>query len=105
MARLEGKTPITETRKVEMMTNKCVGLIGGGRIARILLEGWQRAKVLPAKILVSDCNTEALTKLQARGPTIEIAPVIARRQRRQKSYSRRCIRPSWRKRLTASRAV
>jgi len=56
------------------MTNKTIGFIGGGRIARILLEGWQRAKALPAKVVVSDCDAEALTKLKVRVPTIETAP-------------------------------
>src|SRR5687767_10635089 len=56
------------------MTNKTLGFIGGGRIARILLEGWQRAKVLPTKVVVSDCNTEALARLKARVPPVETAP-------------------------------
>jgi pyrroline-5-carboxylate reductase len=55
------------------MTNKTIGFIGGGRIARIFLEGWQRANVLPAKIVVSDCNAEALAKLKAQFPSIETA--------------------------------
>ena len=55
------------------MTNKTVGFIGGGRAARILLEGWTRAKALPDKIVVSDCNGEALVKLKARFPKIETA--------------------------------
>lgn len=53
------------------MTGKTIGFIGGGRIARIFLEGWQRAGQLPAKVVVSDCNAEALVKLQARFPAIE----------------------------------
>jgi pyrroline-5-carboxylate reductase len=53
------------------MTNKTIGFIGGGRIARIFLEGWQRAAQLPAKVVVSDCNAETLAKLQARFPAIE----------------------------------
>jgi pyrroline-5-carboxylate reductase len=56
------------------MTNKSIGFVGGGRITRIFLEGWQRAKTLPLKIVVSDCNAEALAKLQARFPQIETAP-------------------------------
>jgi pyrroline-5-carboxylate reductase len=55
------------------MSNKTIGFIGGGRITRIFLEGWQRANVLPAKIVVNDCNAEALAKLKARFPTVETA--------------------------------
>lgn len=53
------------------MTNKTIGFIGGGRITRIFLEGWQRAGQLPGKVLVSDCNVETLAKLKARFPTVE----------------------------------
>jgi pyrroline-5-carboxylate reductase len=56
------------------MTNKSIGFIGGGRVARIFLEGWQRANAMPGKIVVSDCNAETLAKLQARFPQIETAP-------------------------------
>jgi pyrroline-5-carboxylate reductase len=55
------------------MTTKTIGFIGGGRITRIFLEGWQRANALPPKIVVSDCNAEALAKLKARFPRIETA--------------------------------
>ena len=33
------------------MNNPTVGFIGGGRVARILLEGWTRAKKLPAEVM------------------------------------------------------
>ncbi len=56
------------------MTNKTVGFVGGGRITRIFLEGWKRAKALPSKIVVSDCNAETLAKLKAQFPSIETAP-------------------------------
>jgi pyrroline-5-carboxylate reductase len=56
------------------MNNKTIGFIGGGRVARIFLEGWERANALPAKIMVSDCNAETLAKLKARFPKIETAP-------------------------------
>jgi pyrroline-5-carboxylate reductase len=56
------------------MTNKSIGFIGGGRVTRIFLAGWQRAKAMPGKIVVSDCNAETLAKLQARFPQIETAP-------------------------------
>lgn len=53
------------------MTNKTIGFIGGGRITRIFLEGWQRAGQLPASVVVSDCNAETLAKLKARFPGVE----------------------------------
>lgn len=55
------------------MTNKTIGFIGGGRITRIFLQGWKRGGVLPAKIVVSDCNAETLAKLKAQFPSIETA--------------------------------
>ena len=56
------------------MTAKTVGFIGGGRVTRIFLEGWQRANAMPGQIVVSDCNAETLMKLKARFPQIETAP-------------------------------
>jgi pyrroline-5-carboxylate reductase len=56
------------------MTSKTLGFVGGGRITRILLDGWQRQKQLPARIVVSDSNAETLAKLQGRFPAIETAP-------------------------------
>jgi len=64
----------TEKKKTNPMTNKTLGFVGGGRITRILLEGWQRQKQLPARIVVSDCNAETLAKLKGRFPAIETAP-------------------------------
>jgi pyrroline-5-carboxylate reductase len=48
------------------MSNTSVGFVGGGRVARIFLEGWTRAAKFPASIIVSDPNPEALAKLKAR---------------------------------------
>jgi len=56
------------------MHHKTIGFVGGGRITRIILEGWTRAQKLPASITVSDPNPEALTKLKARFQTINTAP-------------------------------
>ena len=56
------------------MTNRTIGFVGGGRVARIFLEGWKRGGALPAKIVVSDCNAEAIAKLEAHFPGIEAAP-------------------------------
>lgn len=55
------------------MTNKSIGFIGGGRITRIFLEGWNRAGQLPTKVMVSDCNAEALAKTTACFPSVETA--------------------------------
>lgn len=54
-----------------------IGFVGGGRIVRIFLDGWQRAQVLPPRIVVSDCNAEPLAKLKARWPGVETAPASA----------------------------
>jgi pyrroline-5-carboxylate reductase len=53
------------------MNNTSIGFIGGGRITRIFLDGWQRAQKLPARIVVSDCNADALAKIQSRWPDVE----------------------------------
>jgi len=52
------------------MTNKTIGFIGGGRITRIFLEGWNRSGTVPASVVVSDCNPEPLGRLWAHFPTI-----------------------------------
>ena len=52
------------------MRAESVGFIGGGRIARIMLEGWSRADAMPARVVVSDTNVDALAaKLQADAAT------------------------------------
>ncbi|MCU0785396.1 MAG: NAD(P)-binding domain-containing protein [Verrucomicrobia bacterium] len=56
------------------MTNKSIGFIGGGRVTRIFLEGWQRANAMPGRIVVSDCNGETLTQLKTRFLQVETAP-------------------------------
>jgi pyrroline-5-carboxylate reductase len=52
------------------MNGKSVGFVGGGRVARIFLEGWTRAAKLPARITVSDPNADALAKLRTRFPSV-----------------------------------
>jgi pyrroline-5-carboxylate reductase len=54
------------------MMDKTIGFIGGGRVARILLGGWQRAGHMPAHIVVSDTNAEVLSKLKAQYPEITV---------------------------------
>lgn len=53
------------------MRAESVGFVGGGRIARIMLEGWKRADAMPPRVVVSDSNAEVLAALQARFPNIE----------------------------------
>ncbi|MGC8743093.1 MAG: pyrroline-5-carboxylate reductase family protein [Verrucomicrobiia bacterium] len=53
------------------MHHKTIGFIGGGRITRIFVEGWQRAGKLPANITVSDANGEAVGKLKEKFPTLQ----------------------------------
>jgi len=53
------------------MIPQTVGFLGGGRIARIFLEGWTHADQLPARIVVADPNAVTLAKLKARFPEVE----------------------------------
>lgn len=55
------------------MHHKTIGFIGGGRITRIFIEGWQRSGKLPANITVSDANADVLGKLKAKFPSIQIS--------------------------------
>jgi len=50
-----------------------VGFVGGGRVTRIILEGWKRKAALPEQIVVSDCNAETLAQLQRDFATVQIA--------------------------------
>jgi pyrroline-5-carboxylate reductase len=54
------------------MAIETIGLVGGGRIARIMLEAWRRAEAMPDHVLVSDPNQATLDALKARHPEIEI---------------------------------
>jgi pyrroline-5-carboxylate reductase len=54
------------------MTNKSWGFIGGGRVTRILLEGFQRAQALPQEIIISDINADVLNHLKLLYPQIKI---------------------------------
>jgi pyrroline-5-carboxylate reductase len=53
------------------MGAESVGFVGGGRVARIVLEGWSRAGAMPAHVVVSDPNADVLAGLVARFPRIE----------------------------------
>jgi len=54
------------------MANKSIGFIGGGRVAKIILNGWKRSGTLPQNIIVSDSNADALQKLKNDVSHIEI---------------------------------
>ncbi len=49
-----------------------IGFIGGGRITRILLDGWKKEGDLPDEIIVSDSNPDVLKAIQEGHPGIEI---------------------------------
>lgn len=47
-----------------------VAFIGGGRVARILVEGWRRAEKLPERIVVVEPDPEALALVQDLAPEV-----------------------------------
>jgi pyrroline-5-carboxylate reductase len=49
-----------------------VGMVGGGRIARILLGGWVRANGSLPGLVISDSNPESLNRLKAEFPSIVV---------------------------------
>ncbi|MDI6718238.1 MAG: NAD(P)-binding domain-containing protein [Methanomicrobiales archaeon] len=51
-----------------------IGFIGGGRVARILLGGWQHAGRMPERVVVSDPSADSLRELQSRFPGIHAIP-------------------------------
>jgi pyrroline-5-carboxylate reductase len=54
-----------------------IGFIGGGRVTRILLQGFQNKKVKLGKVLVADTNPEVLANLKKQFPEVEAADVKA----------------------------
>jgi pyrroline-5-carboxylate reductase len=52
---------------------KSIGFIGGGRVARIMLGGFNRKKRWPGKVIVSDTSAAVLDDLKQRFPKIETA--------------------------------
>lgn len=53
------------------MKTKSIGFIGGGRITKIFLRGFQNQKVAFKSVTVCDTNTETLNKLKKDFPFIE----------------------------------
>jgi pyrroline-5-carboxylate reductase len=52
-----------------------IGFIGGGRVTRILLQGFKNSKVKFGKIVVADTNPEVIEKLRKHFPEVEAADV------------------------------
>lgn len=52
---------------------KSIGFIGGGRVARIMLGGFNRKRRWPGKVIVSDAGAAVLDDLKRRFPKIETA--------------------------------
>ncbi len=52
------------------MSEKTIGIVGGGRVARILLGGWKRAGWSLSNVTVSDIDGSALHVLRAEFPSI-----------------------------------
>ena len=56
------------------MSQEAVGIVGGGRVARIILAGWQRANRLPSHVVVSDCDSGVLERLDSEFPSVVATP-------------------------------
>ena len=50
-----------------------IGFIGGGRVTKILLQGFNNKKVKFSKVVVADTNPEVLTNLKKHFPEVEAA--------------------------------
>jgi len=59
------------------MNTPTIGFLGGGRIARIFLEGWTRAKQFPSRVVVADPNADTLAKLKHRFPAVDTTGDLA----------------------------
>ncbi|MFZ2339544.1 MAG: NAD(P)-binding domain-containing protein [Bacteroidales bacterium] len=52
------------------MMKKTIGFIGGGRVTRILLQGFKNKNVIPGRIIVTDTNPEVLASLRNQFPEV-----------------------------------
>jgi len=52
------------------MGDPSIGFVGGGRVARIMLGGWTRARRMPARVVVSDADAGVLARLTAEFPSV-----------------------------------
>ena len=53
------------------MKIESVGFVGGGRAAKIILQGWEKAGAIPARVVVADPDRAVLEALAAWVPGIE----------------------------------
>ncbi|MCM5559223.1 pyrroline-5-carboxylate reductase [Pleomorphomonas sp. JP5] len=49
---------------------RTIGFVGGGRIARIMIEGWKKAGALPRTVVVFDVNSEQAARLASIAPEV-----------------------------------
>jgi pyrroline-5-carboxylate reductase len=56
------------------MFRKTLGFVGGGRITRILLAGFNRVALAPARIVVADPDESAVKRLMSQVDRLEITP-------------------------------
>ena len=55
------------------MTERAIGVVGGGRIARIILSGWDRTHRPLSRIVVTDTDAGILERLQSQFPPIAVS--------------------------------
>ena len=56
---------------------KSIGFIGGGRVTKILLQGFKNKNVLSGKVIVTDTNPEVLANLKKQFPEVELSDAAA----------------------------
>lgn len=56
---------------------KSIGFIGGGRVTKILLQGFSNKKIKFGKVVVSDTNPEVLADLKKKFPEVESADSLS----------------------------
>ncbi len=70
---VEGKRNEKTLNQNYIMMKQSIGFIGGGRVTKILLQGFKNKNVKFEKIVVTDINTEVLAKLKMQFPEIVFA--------------------------------
>ncbi len=61
------------------MAECTVGFVGGGRVVRIFLGGWKRARAVPSAVVVYDPDPSALERVKAVGLDAEVSSTSAER--------------------------
>ncbi len=54
------------------MNRSSIGFVGGGRVARILLGGWTRARRPISDVVISDTDASVLERLHAEFPSVSV---------------------------------